>query len=85
VKSTHHYSKKEEEIIELFMNLGVSKSFAQDLIDVSNLKDENHRMLHRRLMVVHTEEDEDDIESYYLYDTILYPPSLTKPYDTINQ
>ncbi len=85
MKSTHHYSTKEEDIIELFVNLGVSRSYAEKLINLSNLTDKNHRFFNRRPILIHTEEDEGDIESYYLYDTVFYPPIETKSHDTINQ
>ena len=83
LKYTYQFTKKEQKIIDLFIFLGMPRKYAEGLINKSNMADKNHRFFHPRPIVIHTEEDNG--ESYSLYDTIFYPPSETKPHHTINQ
>ena len=85
MKSTYQYSKEEERIIKYFEDLGVPTSTIQYLIKVSRIMDNDRQIFQIDTGNFFKKEDRMEIESFYIYDTIRYPPSVRNPHHTINQ
>lgn len=83
--STYQYSDEEERIIKYFEDLGVPTTTIQYLIKVSRVMGNDRQIFQIDTGKILKKEDQMEIESFHIYDTILYPPNVRNPHHTINQ
>jgi hypothetical protein len=85
MKNISKYTKKiERGFLKLYRFLIIPKRKVQKIIEFINIIRGPYQKISLIYLDIKNEKLNREIESYYLYETLLYPPNIEKPHDTIN-